>query len=595
MSTRKPLAARTPTTYDNRVHGRPDSRIPPGNYILNEGSTKLNLVRPEYEKPPLIVRPFPALDYAEPGAKFQLGRQAPEEGAYTDWFVRVPTADYVGLTKEDKKTFVLYSPTDKEDRAGNPYVIFYYACTAAFDAGKFGCGQSWLGEWNRLIDIAKAGNRDSKGIKKPSAKYLMQGAVYANGEKTYVNAKRARPLGLADGDELPVICVSEQAGRGMIGLLDQRKEEYDASNEALDPSVGFVWGDPVGKFLPGKRLITNGGVFLTVFHPKYTKITGEHSSWDGTIPESGFQGYEVALAKALDINGQTLTPRIDELGVGTLFEKLQFWWDDPVSGEKGLVRIAPVEQQALWVAQAFRAIPQLLLFAWAEHDEFMTAEVKGVLAARASAVVPGATSSTGVALAATRQPSTRKDPTAPTPPPPEEDEVDAPTGEEAGEAEAEAAAEAAAAEDAAEEDAVERQEEEVDEFGQPLGAAAAAGEAEEEEGAESGEEQEDAATVAATAAEEEEEIDEFELPTAPPATARPVTTKKVPPVAAAAGARTARTPPAAATAKAATVPLKVPPPKTVAPKTAAKPAAKPAGTKPVATPPASKGGTAKRK
>ena len=67
----------------------------------------------------------------------------------------------------------------------------------------------------------------------------------------------------------------------------------------------------------------------------------------------------------------------------------QFWFDDPGSEEKGLLRIAPHEQQALWIARAFKGLPRLITFAWGENPEFMTEEVKAVLAARVQATVPG--------------------------------------------------------------------------------------------------------------------------------------------------------------------------------------------------------------
>ena len=382
--TTRGLASRKPEDYDNRTEGRRSSSIPPGDFTLNEGLAPVNLIRPKYNEGPLVLRPWPCLDYEHPETMLQPARRSVEPRAQTNWLVRMMTASYVGIREGGGLyTFNLYHPKDKEGKIGNPYRIFHRACEQAHDAGKFGLGRRWNSEWNKLL---KGSKNSGAAISPPKVKWFIQGHCYINGDKLYVggDSERELPLGLDPKDDLTVFQISDTAGDGLMDLLDVKKAEWEGDEEA-DPTLPFKYGSAVGRFDQKKRVL-HGGLFVTVFNPKKTKIK-KATSWSGEIKE--IQGYESAVSRIWTSDGVDYTPDIDSKGVDQIFAKSQFWFDDPESNSKGILRIAPVEQQCLWIAQAFKPVPKLVLFAFVDREEFLTAEVKAVLRNRVSMVVPG--------------------------------------------------------------------------------------------------------------------------------------------------------------------------------------------------------------
>jgi len=382
MATKR-LAARKPADYDSRVHGRRETNIPQDDHTINEGICPVNLLRPRYDDGPMYFIPFKHPSYEDPENMLQPGRTAPEPGAYSHWLIRMEVAAYIGLPDCTKHSFNLRHPADKEAKKGNPYRELYFAAAQAHDNGQFGNGKKWDSSWNKFLK----GSKKSGGaaLSRPTAKYFVQGAVFCNGDRDYMEGDRELPFGLAQGDDLTVIQIPVSAGQGIIKLLDIEKDQYEGNGED-DPSAPFKWGDPTGRFKKKARTISGCKVFC-IYNPKKTKIK-QDTSFSGEFKE--IQGYEAAIKEAYKAGGQVLFDgNLETKQVDFIFEHAQFWFDDEDSGTKGLLRIAPVEQQALWVAQAFKSAPKLIAFAWSEQEGLMTDEVKAVLAARVSAVVPG--------------------------------------------------------------------------------------------------------------------------------------------------------------------------------------------------------------
>jgi hypothetical protein len=376
------LKPRNPTDYDSRVEGRRETQVPPDDHTLNESVVPVNLVRPRWDEAPLVFRPFPCPDYKNPETVLQPGRTAPEPESYTHWHLKVPCAYYIGFQDCVRHTFCLYHPKDKEAKAKSPYRMFYRACKNAFDNGKFGRGMSWRGDWNKFM---KGGKGKGAVIDKPKYVYFMLGCVLQNGERNYMERDREKPYGLGQNDELCVIQLKGSAGESMVRMMDQRKDEFEGDEEQ-DFSVGFVWGDPVGKFLPKKRKLA-GGTWVEVFNPFKNKITGDHSSFSGKLKDQ--QGYEVALYRKYELDGVEYPASLGTHDVDWLFQHLQFLGRDKVTHEEGLIHVAPFEQQALWIAQAYASVPQLVAWAFkVEGEEYMTEEVKAVLSAKVTSVVP---------------------------------------------------------------------------------------------------------------------------------------------------------------------------------------------------------------
>lgn len=389
----KKLGSRKRADYDSQVHGGRSSLIPDDDCSINTKVAAVRLIRPNWHKGPLIFRVMPCLSYEEVSELVQ-GRSGREPSQYEHFFVRCDMASYVGINNAKPRSWILYPPyADEETKNNNPYRVFYNAIKRAYDNGEFGNGCAWDGKWNKLM---KGKKDEGAEIERWKAQYFAFAAVYANGDKTYVDAEHPAPLGLGAKDELCIVQMRGTAGEGMRDLFNQEKEEYDDAKAEKDFSEPFYWGDPTGIPNP-KTGGVDGGLFVKIFNPKISKITTDlkvrkymASAWDGKIKIN--QGYEAAIYNKLPLNGQWYYPSLTKAEAELHRSKLRFWFDSdsgPKHLQKGLLRIEPNEVQALWVAQAFKDVPQLVSWAFSEHDEYMTEDVKGVLRSRVSAVVPG--------------------------------------------------------------------------------------------------------------------------------------------------------------------------------------------------------------
>ena len=384
------LTPRSASNYDNRAHGRRESSAPPDDKTINHNLTRVNVIRPKWGGGPLVFRAFPALDPTKDFPMPLPGRMGIDPREVNEFMVRVPVASYVGLSTQgaEKSTFILYEPwLADEKRANNPYRVFYFACKDAHKSGAFGNGRGWDGRWNPLMVGGKGRGAE---ISNPSARWYIQGYVLANNEKDYIAERDGVAMGLGEDDDTVLIQLSVSAGDGLLDLLaTQRPAEKIPNNVTPEshPWRFLTYGDPTGvPNADGSQL--SKGVFMTVFDPKKVKNITTHTTWDGTIKETG-QGYESAISrKFVAANGKEVSADMDAAALAKAKDSWQFWFDDPGSGQKGLLKVPSIEEQCLMIAKGFKDVPELLEFAWADHPEFMTNDVVGVLRARRSALAP---------------------------------------------------------------------------------------------------------------------------------------------------------------------------------------------------------------
>lgn len=426
------LAKRKPEAYDSQIHGKQEGRVPNDDYCINQSVCTINVMRPQYKEGPMIFVPFKHPDYDDPENNLQPGRTKPEPGAYTHWIMRIMCCAFAGT--DQKATMCLWKPGDKAGKSGNPFRILKAAAEQAHDAGEFGNGKAFNSKWNRLLKGSKKGGA-ALDFAKP--KFFIQGAVFRNGDTAYIDDDRELPMGLGPNDDLVLIELPPSAS-GIMSIFDKELDAYDGDADT-DPSLPFVHGDPTGRFSRKKRIITDLPVFR-IFNPKLTKYkAGENgiidTSWDGTIKK--IQGYEAAISakfrqdKQTHFDGTIQKPQVDKI-----FSLLQYWFDDPDSGSKGILRIPSIEEQCAVLARAYKSVSALLKFAWYENPEFMTDEVKGILGSKVSAVIPGKTEEDDEdddeedddETPRARKKKTRKDPTAPASD--EDDEDDDEEGED---------------------------------------------------------------------------------------------------------------------------------------------------------------------
>ena len=385
------IKPRTKQTYSNREHARADSRVPYGDKTINLKHFKVNLLRPEYMGTEMVFRPWNALDPLEPEKKLERGRVVAEEYGQGQWVVKAMAASKIGIFATDgstsNSTFLLYPPnTVKEDKNKNPYSILYYACKRAYDQGEFGKNKIWDSRWNKLMKGLKG---QSAAMPPPKPLWFVQGQVYVNGDKAYIDNRREFPLGADPADDLTIIQLPGSAGDALMHMLDRRKPEFNGDPEE-DPAGPYVYGDPCGIYNEDDFTV-NGGVFVTVFNPKKVGKRfkdNKHTSWDGKIAD--VQGYEVVLSKRYVLDKVQYTPGLSTENTQEVFKKSQFWLDDPDNpSSPGLLYFPTQEEQLHWIARGFATVPKMIKFAWADHPEFFTAEVRKTLSAAVSVPVNG--------------------------------------------------------------------------------------------------------------------------------------------------------------------------------------------------------------
>ena len=402
----RPIKPRSRDMYDNEAHGRRESNVPSDDRTLRTDLCRVNLVRPKYKEGPLIIRPWPALSYEQPDTPVP-GRKSTRAHSQSHWIVRAPAVRYIGLEDCEKFTFLLYAPWEAQDqRNNNPVNILYRAARAAYRAGQFGPGRKWDSTWNRFMVGDDQGGAQ---LSAPTALWFMQASVFINGDKDYSRGGRLQPLGWDSADELVVVQLPAGAGDRLLTVLDTPASDAGEIPPETDkePWKFFKFGDPVGVFDKATGTI-NGGLIIGFFNPRKVRMLpprkpGEPpcvdlagnrrplttTSWNGEMPK--FAGYEVALMrKFAGSDGTVFSADLTAQQVQRVRDTWQFWWDDPESGDRGLLYIPSVEEQMVLLARAFRTAPKLLEFAFADHPEYMTQDVRGILAQRRSVVVPEA-------------------------------------------------------------------------------------------------------------------------------------------------------------------------------------------------------------
>src|SRR6478736_7369936 len=117
MARDRNLRPRSPGHYDNTKHGRRENGGPPDDRTINPGAGKVNLMRPRWSEGPLVVRPYPPLNFEDP-TQFVPGRRTIDSHGQALWAVRAPVAKYVGINEH--YSWILDYPWDKEI---NPEVV----------------------------------------------------------------------------------------------------------------------------------------------------------------------------------------------------------------------------------------------------------------------------------------------------------------------------------------------------------------------------------------------------------------------------------------------------------------------------------------
>ena len=383
------LKPRTKDTYSNEAHGMGDSSLPMNDHTINTRTCKVNLIRPNAKKGPMIFRPWPALDYADP-SQLERGRISAKSTGLGHFIRRQAAAVFAGRSDGvcEKHTWLLYDPSaTEEEKKNNPYDVLYWKCWRAEDSGKFASGKSWDAEWNKILKGSQKDGGTGADLSRPTGLYFMQGELYANGDKDYLS-DRDLPLGAAQNDDLVVVQLSQGAGMNLFKLFSQERKEFDG-DEDTNPAIRYRLGDPCG--IPQKDGSVKGGWFLHIWHPgkfkAFKPAKPAFSSWNGEIT-AGKQGYEIYGSKEMPVDGKVIGPSLSVERAEVVKNKWQYWTPSDDGSQQGLLYIPSQDEQCLLVAKCFRTMPGMIQQAWADHPEFFTDDVKAVLRNRTQVVIP---------------------------------------------------------------------------------------------------------------------------------------------------------------------------------------------------------------
>lgn len=463
---RREIAPRTTGMYDSRETRKTRAPSQAGLYanIFNPKQGRVITFQgfgDQGEK--TTFRPFPPLDPYNPTGALASGRGSTEPGHYSHWQQVYMIAKWVGLNEDgcEKVTLVLGKPGDPAWMK-RPYQIL----SRRIFQGKKGRLVDGLADKFdiRWLSLLEGDSKRGAQLSATSETFFIQcavykGAVYDMDKKKNIFVdfleQRTKPMGLDAADPLPIMILSKSTGYKLISgheptekrdaiesLLDRRKADHDPESQNYDEV--FFYGDPVGNFDPSTSTVS-GGVFVSLFMPSKGMEVPKFSTWDGEIDE--FQGYEAqVLRKYRKPDNEIITADLDSDDVDRIFDKAQFWDESAPGANDGLITMPSEEEEALLVAKAFKKLPHMLRYAWADKPEWFTPEVNAVLGQKVMAVNPKARLGDDAELTAGDDDElTGDDPPEPTPPPaPKKDRTVA-----AAAAQRQAAAPAAAAKPAA--------------------------------------------------------------------------------------------------------------------------------------------------
>jgi len=150
-----------------------------------------------------------------------------------------------------------------------------------------------------------------------------------------------------------------------------------------------VYGDPVGTYDPKTGTVKKGVILVAYMAEQLNRLTKQdrekilkHTDWNGQ--EEAFKSYHDGALASYEANGVKFTPSMTKEEVDEVFAKWMFWWDDVQEPEEapGLIHIPGPDEVAEFMAKGLGwhdAGKAMLEFGWADHPEFATDSVKGIL------------------------------------------------------------------------------------------------------------------------------------------------------------------------------------------------------------------------
>lgn len=389
----------------------------PGQHLLKPNAHAA-IRRPDYKKHAIptvghIVPPITATD--DNGKKIQKYFEPYRDGHGTEglmhWYLILDVAQGVGIG-DDRKSFILCDSMDETSGGVNEtsYGVLYRRISKAVknSAGNDNtvrCGNKKISPklWSDLLPNENTSYEAQAFMKPTKAKtgFIPILLMIDNG-KLILNKDTGRMLGATPGDMAQILMLSGSA-------IDVVRSKATAESAAFTPD-NYDW-DSAYEFGDFTKL-DGSGKYMVMYNPEHHRNAGTimrlaqpgsvsadaDEDYDPTADAAGgggkrqgFASYEVNFVPKVQL------PKLSGGGDAIYSEKKMF--ADP-SIQKAILDnydeiwryfyLPPMEEQCLWLAQAYRTRPELLLYGWADNSEYFTDEVNAVLRARVQALVPSA-------------------------------------------------------------------------------------------------------------------------------------------------------------------------------------------------------------
>ena len=334
-----------------------------GNFVLKPGAAQY--WRPSFQQgavTTLRILPTPS---PENPSVLEPYRTAQKTNHFGDWVRYYPAARNFGVGN-DKTTFIISTPTgEAAELAMSPAHVLYNAVDRAVSAKQ---DRGWGG-------FLKGAAGRSADLPKPEGIYLTQVAVLATGQKMF------QPWKGSGGNERAIVFEwTSGLGKSILESLNKPKDGYNGDPGNYEESMDA--GDPVS---------LNHGRFLTIFrkadgNPRTRAMqmqAGPVSAFGGPaggLPDSSPQGRD---AIGYDFIWEpsfmgTVPPQLTGMDAYVL-QRTQLWDD--------IVHLPTFEEQAALLAPRFPG--DMLMYAWRDHPEWITEDIRRRAAAATSVQMPG--------------------------------------------------------------------------------------------------------------------------------------------------------------------------------------------------------------
>lgn len=397
-----------------------------GNHLFNP-KLRCNLVKPDfYGKDgcwPSIFHITPLIDdwdddKGRRGERyFASYRDGQTEEGFTNWFVRLPVVSFVGL-EDAKKTFAVGTSTEQDDIDETLYGVMYRRIEKAVKraaAGKDHYVQAGGKRFNANNWFALLPGEKVKFPAMPDAtrltKMFINVGLLVDKGLPVLDGKTGMPRGYGEEDWPQLMQLSPSAAKALCDALEQKNSE-DFDPDSNDWAAVYRYGDvtsfgPEGKWcvmhtknhnmqpvLEGSRGGFAAGDSLGDEEDDELDLEsmategGDAGSGDG----SNFSKYEVSFLDKVYTKTRTSATPAALTYNKWVKSKGDVAASNVLKNHRNLTEyfdIPSQEQQALYLASAFKGRPDVLQYGFADTPEFWTSDVKALLASRAQVAVAG--------------------------------------------------------------------------------------------------------------------------------------------------------------------------------------------------------------